>query len=73
MLSDVDTLNTFKLREIVFKVLTHTMCEIDKESITGLILGLHPTNERRRYKVTPSLIDCTSKAPYLQFKSRWYS
>ena len=23
---------------------------------TGLILGLHPTNERRRYKVTPSLI-----------------
>ena len=24
--------------------------------ITGLILGLHPANERRRYKVTPSLI-----------------
>ena len=24
--------------------------------IAGLILGLHPTNERRRYKVTPSLI-----------------
>ena len=23
---------------------------------TGLILGLHPSNERRRYKVTPSLI-----------------
>ena len=23
---------------------------------TGLILGLHPANERRRYKVTPSLI-----------------
>ena len=22
----------------------------------GLILGLRPTNERRRYKVTPSLI-----------------
>ena len=22
----------------------------------GLILGLHPTNERRRYKVTSSLI-----------------
>ena len=22
----------------------------------GLILGLHPANERRRYKVTPSLI-----------------
>ena len=25
-------------------------------SLTGLILGLHPANERRRYKVTPSLI-----------------
>ena len=24
--------------------------------ISGLILGLHPANERRRYKVTPSLI-----------------
>ena len=23
---------------------------------TGPILGLHPANERRRYKVTPSLI-----------------
>ena len=23
---------------------------------TGLILGLHPANEKRRYKVTPSLI-----------------
>ena len=26
------------------------------DSISGLILGLHPANERRRYKVTPSLI-----------------
>ena len=26
------------------------------EMNTGLILGLHPVNERRRYKVTPSLI-----------------
>ena len=25
-------------------------------SVTGLILGLHPANERWRYKVTPSLI-----------------
>ena len=25
-------------------------------NISGLILGLHPANERRRYKVTPSLI-----------------
>ena len=24
--------------------------------ITKLILGLHPANKRRRYKVTPSLI-----------------
>ena len=24
--------------------------------ITGMIQGLHPTNERRCYKVTPSLI-----------------
>ena len=23
--------------------------------VPGLILGLHPANERRRYKVTPSL------------------
>ena len=27
-----------------------------QNSITGLILGLHPANERRRYKVTASLI-----------------
>ena len=25
-------------------------------SLSGLIFGLHPANERRRYKVTPSLI-----------------
>ena len=25
-------------------------------NVAGLILGLHPANERRRYKVTPSLI-----------------
>ena len=31
--------------------------DTDYVSITGLILGLHPANERRRYKVTPSLID----------------
>ena len=28
-----------------------------KLHIPGLILGLCPANERRRYKVTPSLID----------------
>ena len=27
-----------------------------QNSGTGLILGLHPANERRRYKITPSLI-----------------
>ena len=26
------------------------------QQTTGLILGLRPANERRRYKVTPSLI-----------------
>ena len=31
--------------------------EIEKsQDISQLILGLHPANERRRYKVTPSLI-----------------
>ena len=28
----------------------------DDNNITGLILGLRPSNERRRYKVTPSFI-----------------
>ena len=28
------------------------------ETVSGLILGLCPANERRRYKVTPSLIGC---------------
>ena len=34
---------------------------LDEAVITwaGLILGLHPANERRRYKVTPSLIGWT--------------
>ena len=27
-----------------------------EEAIPGLILGMHPVNERRRYKVTPSPI-----------------
>ena len=26
------------------------------EAASGVILGLHPVNETRRYKVTPSLI-----------------
>ena len=28
-------------------------------ALAGLILGLHPANERRRYKVTPSHIGWT--------------
>ena len=31
-------------------------CPGAEYQVTGLILGLHPANERRRYKVTPSLI-----------------
>ena len=36
-------------------------CEMKSDVVvaiqyTGLILGLRPANERRRYKVTPSLI-----------------
>ena len=27
------------------------------DTIPGMILGLHPANERRRYKVTPSIIE----------------
>ena len=29
---------------------------VEYNSGSGLILGLHPASERRRYKVTPSLI-----------------
>ena len=29
---------------------------VQYKDIAGLILGLHPTDEKRRYKVTPSLI-----------------
>ena len=30
--------------------------EVDPMPFPGLILGLHPANKRRRYKLTPSLI-----------------
>ena len=30
--------------------------DLSHEHISGLILGLHPANEGRRYKLTPSLI-----------------
>ena len=51
--------------ELASKVLTKDTTELVNEdviwddfsaSLPGLILGLHPANERRRYKVTPSLI-----------------
>ena len=31
-------------------------CIVSIDVFLGLILGLHPANERRPYKVTPSLI-----------------
>ena len=37
----------------IYYVLDRTRCDI---RYPGLILGLCPANERRRYKVTPSLI-----------------
>ena len=37
------------------------------DSITRLILGLRPANERRRYKVTPSLIVWTQT-----YTQPWY-
>ena len=33
---------------------------------SGLILGLYPTNGRRRYKVTPSLIGCVQTYHYFR-------
>ena len=49
-----------KITNIVFIVLCMVLRLIKpkliQHDITGLILGLCPTNERRRYKVTPSLI-----------------
>ena len=45
--------------------------------LTGLILGLHPAKERRRYKVTPSLIGWAQSKdqPYIHMHSfngrRW--
>ena len=36
--------------------LTNITCASFWDDISGLILGLHPANERRRYNVTPSLI-----------------
>ena len=37
-------------------VLVVARCDQEPDLITGLILGLHPTNGRRDYKITPSLI-----------------
>ena len=38
------------------KPIPETMITYFTYSYTGLILGLRPANERRRYNVTPSLI-----------------
>ena len=32
------------------------LIELNATSDTGLIQGLHPANERRRYKITPFLV-----------------
>ena len=36
----------------------HNMCMMIQISLAGMILGLRLANERRRYFVTTSLIDC---------------
>ena len=43
------------------------MDRMDQSYSSGLIPGLHPANERRRYKVTPSLIG------WAQTKNQLYS
>ena len=56
------SLNTWKkhsyltLIDDVWGVFFVRVLEKISQRYTGLILGLHPANERRRYKVTPSLI-----------------
>ena len=50
-------LNVWRWRLGMSSIWTYmTMSEMIKNHYSGLILGLHPANERRRYKVTPSLI-----------------
>ena len=44
----------FKKDSVYFELNFAEVCSCGADS--GLILGLHPANERRRYKVTPSLI-----------------
>ena len=43
-------------REISSAILNNVVCSVKRirNMLTGLILGLHPANERRRYKLTPS-------------------
>ena len=46
-----------KSQKFIFGLVKHekfSRCLPRMLGITGLILGLHPVNERRRYKVTPS-------------------
>ena len=41
---------------VYWYMVSNASTSMSLESITGLIPGLPPANERRRYKVTPSLI-----------------
>ena len=45
----------FKCRRVIYKT-TDTIYDLNHDTCTRVILGLRPANERRRYKVTPSLI-----------------
>ena len=54
----------FRYWLVIFQVTSHCRtqydlakwCKLSLQAISGLILGLLPGNEKRRYKVTPSLI-----------------
>ena len=43
-------------KQLIEVYASHELVVTDPFKLAGLILGLHPANERRRYKVTPSLI-----------------
>ena len=47
---------TGKLWDVFCEFLGKTYCQIKSVLYSGLILGLHPANEKRHYRVTPSLI-----------------
>ena len=51
-----ENFNDWKINELNFSDPTQATRMQSGVRNTGLILGLQPANERRRYKVTPSLI-----------------